>query len=460
MIRKHVQVHLDSHLLLSQAQHGFRRQRSCLSQLLSHYDAVISGLETGGNVDSIYLDFAKAFDSVDHNVLAGRIRDMGITGTTGRWINEYLRNRSQQVLVNDSLSAAFDTPSGVPQGSVIGPLLFLLMIDSLGRLPLNATWLSIFADDTRLGGVVHNEEDAIELQEDLENVYAWQRRSNLQFNSDKFEVLMYGKDATLKNSYTYLTPDCTGPINRAEHVKDLGTYMSSTGNFNKQIEKVCSKVRRNVGWIRRSFITRSYNFLVFMWRVYIQPIIDYNGQLWSPTNLPAMSSIETLQKSFINLFPGLSASKNYWERLSFLKLSSQVRRAERYKVIYTWKILENLVPNCNINSVYTKTCGRMCLLPPSPSSSPAGVRTMRSNSFQVLGPKLFNSVPSEIRNLTGVSKEVFKTHLDKYLSLLPDHPAVAGLYPAPTNSITGKSSNSIADWAQYLGLTNRRSTLT
>jgi hypothetical protein len=236
--------------------------------------------------------------------------------------------------------------------------------------------------------------------------------------------------------------------------------MSDTADFAAQVNKVCKKVRRTVGWIKRSFITRKHAFLKFMWQTYCQPMIDYAGQLWSPTASPLMTNIEALQCSFTMMFPGLRESSNYWERLSHLRMNSQIRRAERYKCIYTWKILEGKAPNCGLTWASTPTSGRLCSVPCSPSSAPAGVQTLRNRSFQVTGPRVFNSLPASIRDLSGVSPDTFKLKLDQYLTNLPDQPSIGGMYPAPCNQLTGQPSNSIVDWARHLGLVNRRPTTT
>ena len=124
---------MELHGLFNLHQHGFRGGRSCLSQLIAHFDNITRLLETGQNVDVIYLDFAKAFDKVDFHVTLQKLEKMGITGKLGCWIHVFLTNRKQSILVNGCSSEPTSVISGVPQGSVLGPLLFLVLLGDIDR---------------------------------------------------------------------------------------------------------------------------------------------------------------------------------------------------------------------------------------------------------------------------------------------------------------------------------------
>ena len=133
---------------------------------------------------------------------------------------------------------------------------------------------------------------------------------------------------------------------------------------------------------------------------------------------------------------------NYWERLRKLKMNSDQRRLERYQVLYIWKIMEELTPNCGVSwSQTTDRTGRMCKIPPLRGR--ASVQTMRSQSFQVSGPRLFNAMPKHIRNKKNCSLEDFKLLLDTYLEKVPDEPKTTSLTPRATNLLSGRQTNSI-----------------
>ena len=172
ILKKHIVAYMEENNLFNPGQHGFRLGRSCLSQLIAHYDHITRLLESGHNVDVIYIDFAKAFDKVDYLVTMKKLKGMGISGKLGRWIHAFLTNRKQAVVVNGSKSMPTDVKSGVPQGSVLGPLLFLVLIGDIDREVATA-FVSSFADDTRAANGISTNADVCDLQVDLDAIYHW-----------------------------------------------------------------------------------------------------------------------------------------------------------------------------------------------------------------------------------------------------------------------------------------------
>ena len=147
VIRRYIIQFMELNQLFNPSQHGFRTGRSCLSQLLAHYERILQLMEEGLDVDVIYLDFAKAFDKVDFTIILQKLKDMGIQGHVGRWIHQFITGRTQSVLVNGCRSKPAKVLSGVPQGSVLGPLLFLVLIGDIDQ-NIASAFLSSFADDT------------------------------------------------------------------------------------------------------------------------------------------------------------------------------------------------------------------------------------------------------------------------------------------------------------------------
>ena len=154
IVKDSLQNHLEGNSILGEFQHGFREKKSCLSQLLLYQDTIINNLEKGIECDSVYLDFAKAFDKVDLGILSHRLREIGIFGKVAVWIHDFLHERSQQVLANGVLSRKSRIVSGVPQGTVLGPILFLVHINDLPDCVSSS--VRLFADDCLLYSIQNN----------------------------------------------------------------------------------------------------------------------------------------------------------------------------------------------------------------------------------------------------------------------------------------------------------------
>ena len=417
--------HLEHSLMMDPRQHGSRAGRSTLSQLLQHQDEILTALENGANLDCIYLDFSKAYDKVDHGILLLKLKRAGITGNIGRWIMNFLVGRRQQVLVRGQKSKISPLVSGVPQGSVLGPLLFLLFIGDIAD-EVSASTL-VYVDDSKVKDEVKSEDDVTKLQENLDKIYEWERSNNMKFNGEKFQLMRYGKDTDLKQNTLYFTGEMAHVIEQVENCRDLGVTMQDDAKFDLHIENVCKKVRQKCGWILRTFYSRNPQFLRHMFNTLVQPHIDYCSQLWAPQEGPQMDKIEALLRSFTARIPAVK-HLTYWERLKELKMNSQQRRLERYKIIYVWKTIQGLVPNCGIEVATNSDdrLGRKCQIRPLHKKAPAAVKTLREGSFQVSGPQLFNCLPKELRNQTELSLEEFKEKLDQILTRVPDEPQVSG----------------------------------
>ena len=428
VMRNKIVSFFQDHDLFNDSQHGFTLGRSCLSQLLAFHDKILSVLEQGLNVDTVYLDFAKAFDKVDHRIVLKKLSILGIRGKVLAWIESFLLSRTQSVVVNGVVSPGAPVISGVPQGSVIGPLLFLVLISDIDA-DIALSFLSSFADDTRLSRAVAGVTDASALQTDMEAVYQWARDNNMTFNDLKFEMLRFGPDTTLKICTNYTSP-YGAIINSKDHVKDLGVTVSADGTFKEHMNKICQSAKNMCAWILRTFKSRSPDLMLTTWKSLVLPILDYCSQLWCPQKKGDIQQIEEIQKSFTRKIP-LPGREDYWKRLSSLRLYSLERRRERYRIIYIWKILEDMVPNFTVEKSQVKTTtstrsGRLCVIPSISRTASTRVNSLREGSLCINGAQLFNLLPKRIRNMSGVELPEFKKELDSFLATIPDEPQSPG----------------------------------
>ena len=175
---------------ISYKQHGFLPERSCTTQLIQFSETLAFNLNAKWQTDVIYFDFSKAFDSVNHDVLLQKLKyQFGIDGFLLNFLKGYLKGRKQRVTIDGCFSDFAQVESGVPQGSILGPLLFVLFINDLADVLNEGSDILMYADDTKIWRVIHSESDQIKLQEDINNMYAWSVLNKMNFHPDKCKVI-------------------------------------------------------------------------------------------------------------------------------------------------------------------------------------------------------------------------------------------------------------------------------
>ncbi len=452
LIRAPMIAFLEAQGKMDPSQHGARAGRSTVSQLLIQHDLLLKLMEDGDNADVVYLDFSKAFNKVDFSLLLRKIANFGFIGNLGKWLGNFLTNRLQAVRVGNSRSKWAEVKSGVPQGTVLGPLLFLLFISDLGKdLPASsASRLLKYVDDTKVIRKISSEADVEELQEDLNCLYKWQEEANMAWNDSKFVVLRMGPSAPIRESTHLFTPHYGGIIEEREVTRDLGIEVDNNCNFGPQRVKAIKKAKAKAAWILRTFSVRDLGTMRTLWRTMIQPHLDYGSQLWSPVRQKGdLHKQESVLRAYTKRIGGLSQLP-YWERLQASGLQSTERRMERYKILYTWKALKGLVPYCGIHlaSRQGSRRGLLAAIPPLAGSRMA-IQTLKERALSTEGPRLFNSLPSVLRSIDE-SLLSFKARLDSYLAMVPDQPFSPGR-PYTATHTDGSPSNSIRDWAPLVG---------
>ena len=430
IVRKAIVNHLTQNNLLCKNQHGFWKGRSCLTQLLKHIDTILQNFLNGHDTDAIYLDFSKAFDKVDHNTLLSKLYAYGIRGNLLAWIKCYLSNRIQTVVVNGFKSKPAQVKSGVPQGTVLGPVLFLIYINDLHQC-VNHSLISHFADDTRILKAISQASDVSLLQQDLLETIIWSQKNKMVLHPDKFELLCHTlrKTNTLQDLpfhnqfFEYSTPDET-LITPTDIVRDLGVNITSDLNWSAQINTLAEKSRQMISWVLSVFKDRSEATMMCLYKALIRSRLEYCSALWNPTKQEDIITLESVQRNFTSRITGLS-DLSYHERLKKLNILSLQRRRERFIIIMIFKIINNISPNdLNIEVSTSERRGIKVKVPALNKDSSQRARALYEASFGVVGPKLWNKLP---RDLTLITKKcTFKTALSRYLSNIPDRPPVQG----------------------------------
>ena len=447
VVRMDIVRHLEENMLMNPSQHGFKTGHSTMTDLLAYMDSVLSILEAGEEVDVVYLDLAKAFDKVDHNVLLHKMFHLGIRGKVLSWLREFLKNRKQAVRVGGHLSELQWVVSGVPQGSVLGPLLFIIMMLDVDRGV--SSGLISYADDTKLWKAMSKH---LELQGNLNSVYGWIGVNNMSLNGPKFLHLHIGR---AQEDELFLSNE-NEIIQTAKTAKDLGVTFSADLKFETHILNMVRKASILSGWILRTFRTRATGTMLILLKCVLRPALEYACVVWSPNQVRLISLIESVQRTFTKRFSqlcewdedlGMNVCKmDYWERMKILKISSLERRRERYMILFLYKILVKEYPDPGFDiQLDLEDRDGVSIESKIDLSAEPWVRTVRGASFFNKAPQLFRMLPREIRqrkffdNPSAKLKADFKIAVDRYLSTVPDQPTTntctSAHRAAHTNSI-------------------------
>ena len=334
ILRDAILEHLIKNRLIRESQHGFLRGRSCLSNLLVFLDKVTDCVDKGINVDVIFLDLAKAFDKVPHVRLMNKVRAHGIDGFIGNWIENWLKGRKQRVCIRGEGSTWLEVISGVPQGSVLGPILFLIFINDMDCGIIN--WLLKFADDAKLFGKVQSDLDSSILQGDLQRLFDWANEWQMEFNIDKCKVMHIGNSN--KNFKYYMD---SKELEMVQEEKDLGVLITNDLKASSQCVQACNKANRVLGMIHRTIVYKNRDILLKLYKSLVRPHVEYCTPVWSPGYQKDKLLIERVQHRFTRMIPGLSKLP-YCERLERLGLWSLEERRNRADIIEVFKMAKGV----------------------------------------------------------------------------------------------------------------------
>ena len=240
IVREKIIDFMKDNSLFSNRQYGFISGRSTQLQLLEVLDKWTEALDEGQSIDCIYMDYAKAFDTVPHRRLIYKLESYGINPKAVSWIENFLRNRTQQVIVQGEESSWKPVTSGIPQGSVLGPILFVIFINDLPDCVTSDAYL--FADDTKIFRVIANEEDRGELQKDLDRLDEWSKDWLLKFHPQKCKFMTIGKDNL---NIKYMLKD--QKLQKVKEEKDIGVIIDDQLDFESHISEKINKATKMFG---------------------------------------------------------------------------------------------------------------------------------------------------------------------------------------------------------------------
>ena len=408
IIKTAIVKHFLDNKLFSNKQHGFIGGRSTTTQLLKFIDDCLQAYALGGVIDTIYLDFAKAFDTVPHRRLIGKLAAYGISGNVLKWIEGFLHQRTQRVRVNGECSKSSGVKSGIPQGSVLGPILFVIYINDLPEeVKSNAL---LFADDTKIYRLIKSVADSAALQQDLNSLVDWSRRWLLAFNASKCHVLSLGKIENIDHAF-YYAMDGT----ELEHVfeeKDLGVWVDHQLTFDEHISLKVKKANSMAGLIRRNFTYLDARSFKTLYVTLVRPHLEYCQPVWSPFLRKHINEIEKVQMRATKNIDGFG-ELTYEERLRRLDLPTLVHRRKRGDMIEVYKHARSydksaLSPSMQFRERPSRKHNHQVMR----RDAIDGLRGKLTNSFYYRTTATWNDLPKHIAESESLNS--FKSRIDKY----------------------------------------------
>ena len=339
IIHSNLMNHLERHNHLSDHQHGFRKHRSCEMQLIQAVDDLANFLNKGGQIVAV-LDFSKAFDKVPHHHLATKLHHYGMRGMTLEWAKSFLSSRTQEVILEGKKSSPVPMTSGVPQGSVLAPILFLCCINDLPN-QVSST-VRLFADDFLLYHNINTAHDAETLQEDIDKLQTVEADWLMEFNSDKCEVIRITNRRKKKIVTNYSIHE--HQLKKVKGAKYLGLTIDRTLSLNGHINNVTKKANSTRAFLQRNVNRCPEASKTFCYQTFVRPIVEYASTVWNPPTEKNIKSLENVQRQAARFVKGdyrrRSSVTTMFESLNWVSLAS--RRAEA-KLVMLYRITNNLV---------------------------------------------------------------------------------------------------------------------
>lgn len=409
IVKSRILIFLIENNIIVNTQHGFQAGRSCTTNLLEFYDIILNWLNDGDAVDVAFVDFKKAFDLLSHFLLISILYKIGIRGKLLRWISAWLIGRMQRVVIGGYESKWVSVLSGVIQGSVLGPLLFLIFVNEIGCNIISSI-ISSFADDTKIAKRVNNPADSEMFQTDIYNLNKWSKEHGMQFNLDKTKIMHLGSK---NNLYNYTLEGVN--INQTNQEKDLGILIHDSMKMGPHVTSIVKKANKMLGLISRSLSYKSSKNIIPLYKSLVRPILEYGSPFWNPYLQKDIDSLERVQRRATKMIPW-ARNMEYGERLRALGLQSLEDRRCRSDIIQIYKLL-NGFDKLDISRFIVKldnSSTRSNGYKIAPKSGRRYRKDIFKNSFFCRITGAWNSLPEFVVQSNSISS--FKKNYDKYVN--------------------------------------------
>ena len=402
VVRDQIVEHMSKNNIFSPKQHGFVPNRNCMTNLLTCMEMWTQMIEEGLPIDIIYTDFAKAFDRVPHQRLLIKMKMLGIEGHTLNWIKAFLSGRKQCVRIDDEYSSWKSVRSGIPQGSVLGPILFVIFINDMPDVV--DSMCQLFADDAKIFRGLKSRGDILALQEDLDRLNAWSAKWQLAFNVGKCKSLHIG------SRNTHHKYQMNGKkLDHIEEEKDLGVLIDEKLDFHRQAAAAIKKANRVLGLVKRTFSVLDKHTLPLLFTSLVRTHLEYGNVIWGPFYKGDIKSVERIQRRATKMVPDIK-HLSYEDRLKHLRLPSLVHRRRRGDMIQMYKIMKEVVDVDNelfTNLQKSTTRGHNLKLRKTKAT-----KHSRVNVFSNRVIDDWNSLPSKVVN--AITTDSFKNEIDDH----------------------------------------------
>ena len=403
IIRENIIEHFKRNQLFTKKQYGFLNGRSTSLQLLTVLDLWTMALQDNLSIDCIYMDFQKAFDKVPHKRLLKKIESYGIHASVQTWIKDFLSDRSQQVTVCGEESNWKRVTSGIPQGSVLGPLLFVIYINDLPDAVSSTPY--IFADDTKIFRIIKDESDEKSLQDDLWKLEKWSSDWLLKFHPEKCKHMRIGDSENICD-YVLGNHD----LQKIQTEKDIGVYVDNKLEFDVHISEKIKKASSMLALLRRTFQFLDKETFPQLYMALVRVHLESQSSVWCPYKKKYIDSLEKVQRRATRMLPGM-ADKEYEERLKILQIPSLTYRRLRGDMLEVYKMTSGeydpeVIPKLQfVRNSTTRGHSKKLFHQRSTHST-------RRNFFSNRIIPVWNSLPEEI--VSAPNKNTFKNRLDKF----------------------------------------------